>query len=179
MVFFPACLLPSIGICSSLGSETILCSACLPDTPYTCTGIWEGGRRSPEHWCPLGQALGWSLTRGTGSSPPNSSVWRAHASCSQIGISENLGRLPGFIHSANYPNVCGAPALCGVVSRVWSSGQQGDEVVGQVSARAHGHPGCLMYRPATHGDVVVCSPMCDPSGESVPGAQSEEELRGS
>lgn len=99
-VFFPAFLLPSIGIFSSLRSETVLCSACLPDTPYTCTGIWEGGRRSPEHWCSLSQALGWSLTRGTGSSP-TSGVWRAHASCSQIGISENLGHLPRFIHSAN------------------------------------------------------------------------------
>lgn len=57
LVFFPAFLLPSNGIFSSLRSETVVCSACLPDTPCTCTGVWEGGRRSPGHWCPLGQAL--------------------------------------------------------------------------------------------------------------------------
>lgn len=123
-----------------------------------------GGREEePGALVPSWSGTGCSLTRG--SSPPSSGVWRARASCSRIGISESLGHLPRFIHSAKYPDVCGAPASCGVVSRVWSSGQQGDEVVGQVSARAHGQPGCLMYRPATRGDVVMRSQMRDLSGE--------------
>lgn len=139
-----------------------------------------GGRKEePGALVPSWSGTGWSLMRGTGSSPPSSGVWRARASCSRIGISENLGHLPRFIHSAKYPDVCGAPASCRVVSRVWSSGQRGDEVVGQVSARAHGQPGCLMYRPAARGDVVMCSQMRDLSGESVPGVQSDEELQGS
>ena len=52
-------------------------------------------------------------------------------------------------------------------------------LVWQVSARAHGQPGCLMYRPASPGDVVMCSQMRDLSAESVPGVQSDEELQGS